>query len=31
VMITHSAEAACHADRILYMKDGQLQDAPCRL
>jgi putative ABC transport system ATP-binding protein len=26
VMITHSAEAASHADRIVHMKDGKLED-----
>ena len=27
VMITHSSEAAAHADRVVHMKDGKLLDA----
>jgi ABC-type lipoprotein export system ATPase subunit len=28
ILVTHSAEAAGHADRILYLRDGRLTDEP---
>ena len=28
ILVTHSIEAAGHADRILYLRDGQLTDEP---